>query len=262
MTKTNNAWRYRDKVVLVSGGASGIGRATVEAMAGEGGRIVFSDIQDDAGRAAEEEMRNLGLDVHFELSDSTEDISVRNLIATIDEKFGALDVAVNNVGSLVQGELVEMSIEEMTIDIWNASIKQNMTSCFLGMKYQIEYMKRHGGGAIANTASLAGIRIPGTTPSYIASKAGIIHLTRYAAVRYAEHKIRVNAVAPGMIATPGMLDAFPDEAVRHAFISRYQPGGRLIDPAEIAQAFAWLCSDNARGMTGHTMPVDDGWAAT
>lgn len=254
--------RYKGKVALVSGGASGIAHAVLDGLAREGGTVVFSDIREDAGRTAEQELRSEGLDVHFRLSDATEDASVKSLVEYTVHEFGALDVAVNVVGALVQGEHVTMDIEEMSAEIWTRSIDQNLTSCFLAMKYQIQHMKAHGGGAIANTSSLAGMRISGTTPSYIAAKAGIIHLTRYAAVNYAAHKIRVNAVAPGMVATPAMLAAFPDEAVRRKFVSRYQPRGRLIEPSEIAAAFLWLCSDDASGVTGHTMPVDDGWAAT
>lgn len=254
--------RYDGKVALISGAASGIGQCVVEGIAREGGRVVFSDLRKEAGHATEEELRGLGLDVQFKQSDGTDDASVRELYAFVIGKLGALDVAINNVGNQGKGEIVDMTIEDMTYDIWKSSIDQNLTSCFLGMKYAVQWMKGHGGGAICSTASLAGIRIPGTTPSYIAAKAGVIHLTRYIAITYAINGIRANAVAPGMTGTQAMINAFPDPEYRREFISRYQPGGRLIDPNETAAAFLWLCSDDASAVNGHTIPVDDGWAAT
>jgi NAD(P)-dependent dehydrogenase (short-subunit alcohol dehydrogenase family) len=253
--------RYSGKVALVSGGASGIGHSVVQGLAREGATVVFSDIRAAPGKEAEEAARAQGLDVHFRQSDAVDDASVRDLVAWTTETFGGLNVAINNVGALVEGEPVDMTIEDMSLDIWTRSIHQNLTSCFLGMKYQIGHMKLRG-GVIANTASMAGLRVSGATPSYVASKAGVIHLTRYAAVTYATSNIRVNAVAPGMIATPAMIAAFPDEDARKAYISRFQPRGRLIDPEEVAEAFLWLCSDAASGVTGHIVPVDDGWSAT
>ena len=130
------------------------------------------------------------------------------------------------------------------------------------MKYEIQQMLKQGGGVIANTTSLAGVRItPHSSPGYVAAKAGVVHLTRYAAVLYAKDNIRVNVIAPGLTATPAVLGAFPTPEARNAIAAEFHPMGRLMTPQELADAFLWVCSDQASGVTGLTIPVDGGWTA-
>ena len=130
------------------------------------------------------------------------------------------------------------------------------------MKYEIEQMLKQGGGVIANTTSLAGVRItPHSTPGYVAAKAAVVHLTRYAAVLYAKDNIRVNVVAPGLTGTPKVLGAFSTEQQRNDIAAEFQPMARLMKPEELADAFLWVCSDHATGVTGLNIPVDGGWAA-
>lgn len=152
----------------------------------------------------------------------------------------------------------------------------SLKTTFLCMKHEIIQMLKQGGGAIANTTSLAGLRVTENSTAgyvaakagyiaakagYVAAKAGVAHLTRYAAVLYAKDNIRVNVIAPGLTATPTVLNAFPTEATRNAMAGATMPMGRLMTPEELADAFLWACSDQASGITGLTIPVDGGWAA-
>lgn len=254
--------RYEGKAVLVTGGAAGIGRAVVTGMAQEGARVVFTDISEEAGQRTEKELRDQDLEVHFKLCDGTVEASVKDLTEYTIATLGALDIAVNNIGNFGKGETPDLRIETMEHDVWISSLNQSLSSCMLGMKYQLRHMLEVGGGVIANTSSLGGIRMPITSPAYLTAKAGVIHLSRYVAVHYADRNIRCNCVAPGMVATAANLDAFPDPVERQAYVARFQPIPRLIEPNEIADAFLWVCSNEASMVTGQTISVDGGWEAT
>ncbi len=207
------------------------------------------------------DLRASGLDVRFRVCDGTDEMAVRDLVAYTVKEFGALNIAVNNIGTHAKGEPPNIKMEEMGLEVWMASINRNLTSCFLGMKQQLIHMIDAGGGVIANTSSLAGVRALETTPSYSAAKAGVIHLSRVAAVQYAKHNIRCNSIAPGMTTTPAFLADFPDSTQHDAFAATKQPIGRMIEPGEVAAAFLWICSDEASMVTGQCLAVDGGWAA-
>ena len=254
--------RYENKVALVTGGASGIGRATVKGLVGEGAKVVFTDITRDAGVAFESELKERGGDVMFVASDATREDQVESLIATVVNRYGRLDVGINNVGNLGKADQPNKRVHDSTLDGFMGTLEVSLVTNFLCMKFEIAQMLKQGGGVIANTTSLAGIRVtPLCTPGYAAAKAGVVHLTRYAAVLYAKDNIRVNVVAPGFTATPSLLGAFPDADARNALIGGYQPNPRMLTPEELADAFLWVCSEQASGVTGLTIPVDGGWAA-
>lgn len=256
-----NCTRYDGKVALVNGGASGIGKATVEGLAREGAKIVFSDITADAGEAFAAELNARGVDATFLAADATDEEAVRALVAHIVEKHGRLDAAFNLVGNMGAADQLGPRIHDATLEGFEATLDVSLTSAFLCMKYEIAQMLKQGGGAIANTTSLAGIRVTRhSTPGYVAAKAGVVHLTHYAAVLYASDNIRVNVIAPGLTATPAVVGAFTTEE-REAIATEFHPMRRLMTPAEQADAFLWACSDQASGVTGLTIPVDGGWAA-
>ena len=254
--------RYEGKVALVTGGASGIGKATVEGLAHEGAKVAFTDITDDAGKALESQLKAQGHDVMFVRSDATREEDVKSLVEKIVARWGRLDVGINNVGNNGKDDVMGVRIHDSTVKGFDSTLEVSLKTNFICMKYEIEQMLKQGGGAIANTTSLAGIRItPDCTAGYVAAKAGVVHLTRWAAVLYAKDNIRVNVIAPGLTATPAVLNAFPTEEARNAMADRTMPMGRLMTPQELADAFLWVCSDQASGVTGLTIPVDGGWAA-
>lgn len=254
--------RYQNKVALVTGAASGIGRAAVEGLTREGARVAFTDIDAAAGRRLESELRTRGADVAYYDSDATSEADVRTLIEQIVAGWGRLDVAINNVGNMGAADRLGVRVHDSTLEAFDSTLSVSLRTTFLCMKYEIGQMLQQGGGAIANTTSLAGVRItPHSSPGYVAAKAAVVHLTRYAAVLYAKDNIRVNVVAPGLTATPAVLAAFPTEEARAAIAREYHPMERLMRPAELADAFLWACSDQASGVTGLTIPVDGGWTA-
>ena len=253
--------RYEGKVALVTGGASGIGKATVEGLAREGAKVAFTDIATEAGQALEAELTRQGSEAMFVRSDATREADVRALVDKIVARWGRLDVGINNVGNMGAADKLGVRIHDSTLEAFDSTLDVSLKTNFLCMKYELAQMLKQGGGVIANTTSLAGIRITAhSSPGYVAAKAGVVHLTRYAAVLYAKDNIRVNVVAPGLTATPAVLGAFPPEA-RDAIASEFHPMGRLMTPQELADAFLWVCSDQASGVTGLTIPVDGGWTA-
>lgn len=254
--------RYEGKVALVTGGASGIGKATVEGLVREGAKVTFTDIAADAGSTFEAELRAQRSDVMFVRSDATREDDVAALIEKIVARWGRLDVGINNVGNMGAADKLGVRIHDSTLEAFDSTLDVSLKTNFLCMKYEIQQMLRQGGGVIANTTSLAGVRVtPHSSPGYVAAKAGVVHLTRYAAVVYAKDNIRVNVVAPGLTGTPAVLGAFPSDEARNAIASEFHPMGRLMRPQELADAFLWVCSDQASGITGLTVPVDGGWSA-
>ena len=253
--------RYDGKVAVVTGGASGIGKATVQGLVREGAKVAFTDITADAGYAFESELRTQGGDVMFVRSDATLEPDVEAMMAKIVTRYGRLDVGINIVGNMGSADKLGPMLHESALDGWEGTLAVSLTSAFLCMKHELKQMMKQGGGVIANTSSLAGLRVTlNSSPGYVAAKSGLIHLSEYAAVMYATHNIRVNVIAPGLTATPAVLGMFNAEQ-RNAMAAETQPMGRMMTPEELADAFLWVCSSQASGVTGLTIPVDGGWAA-
>jgi len=245
------------KVALITGAASGIGRAAAIVFARRGARVVASDIDAEGGRetvALIEELRGRAL---FVRADISKDDEVRALVAQTLEHTGGLHCAFNNGG--IEGRM--MSTHDTPLDVWERTIAVNLTGTFLCMKHEIAHMLRAGGGSIVNMSSVAGLIGFATAPAYVASKHGVIGLTKAAALDYADRHIRINAVCPGVIHTP-MIDRVtghnPD--VERIYVE-LEPIGRLGRPEEVAEAAAWLCSDAASFVTGAALPVDGGFVA-
>jgi NAD(P)-dependent dehydrogenase (short-subunit alcohol dehydrogenase family) len=246
-----------NKIALVTGGSSGIGRAAALAFAREGARVVVSDVNVVGGHETVEQIVAEGSEAIFVEANVASAANVEVLIHATMQAYGRLDCAFNNAG--VGGTLA--STVDKTEDEWETVMGVNLKGVWLCMKYQIPVMVAQGSGAIVNMASVAGLNGFPNGGIYAASKHGVIGLTRSAALEYARQGIRVNAVCPGYTDTPmvrAMMDAVPQ---MERVTTSASPMRRLADPAEIAAAVVWLCSDKASFVTGHALPVDGGFVA-
>jgi NAD(P)-dependent dehydrogenase (short-subunit alcohol dehydrogenase family) len=249
--------RLEGKVALVTGGSSGIGRATALALAREGARIAIGNRRIPEGEETARMIREAGGEALLVRTDVTRATEVEALAAKTVETYGRLDCAFNNAGTT--GEMARTA--DCTEENWDRTVTLNLKGVWLSMKYEIPAMLKNGGGSIVNNASVAGLVGMRGGPAYSASKGGVIQLTRTAALEYAKMGIRVNAVCPGYVLTPmveGPIRAKPELEEQ---IKKYQPLGRLGTPEEIAEAVVWLCSDAASFVTGHPLVIDGGSVA-
>jgi len=253
------AGRLDGKVALVTGAASGIGRATALTFAREGAKLVIADMNADGGQQTVHMITENGGAATFIQVNVTQATEVEAMISQTVETYGRLDCAHNNAGV---GSRPRVLLHELPEESWNHVIDINLKGVWLCMKYEITQMLQQGGGAIVNTASIMGlVGSWSRSGAYNASKHGVVGLTKTAALEYAQSGIRVNAVCPGYIQTPLIeqtLSANPD---MEAQIVARHPIGRMGKPEEIAESVAWLCSDAASFVTGHTMTVDGGYVA-
>ena len=264
-----------DKVAIVTGSASGIGRATAHLLAAEGASVVVADL-DDAGASAvvSEIEADGGKAIATQVDVSAED-DVREMIATAVSTFGGLDVLHNNAAALGSASPgLDMDIANMDVDVWDRTMAVNLRGVMLGCKHAIPALLERGGGAIVNTASIAGLQglvspitmhapeatmIEGGGIAYIASKHAVVGMTAQYAIAFAERGVRVNAVAPGYIETPMTEILREDMQIQHEY-EQLHPMARLGQPDEIATAVVFLSSDAASFITGHTLPVDGGYS--
>jgi NAD(P)-dependent dehydrogenase (short-subunit alcohol dehydrogenase family) len=250
------------KVALVTGGASGIGRATALTFAREGAKLVIADMNEDGGHQTVHMITEQGGEAIFVRTDVSKAVEVQALISKAVETYGRLDCAHNNAGILGSGIAGTQPalIADYPDERWHQVLAINLTGVWLCMKYEIAQMLKHSGGSIVNTASAAGLVGFPYGSAYVASKHGVVGLTKTAALEYAQQGIRVNCVCPGVIETPMTAPGLSDPERRVQIIARH-PRGRVGTPEEIAEAVVWLCSDAASFVTGHTMTVDGGYVA-
>lgn len=246
----------KDKVVIVTGAAQGIGRAIALKMAqAECKGLVINDLKiNDQAKTLAKEAEAYGAEVLLIQGDMTKEDDVKNLIDSAAEKWGRLDIMVNNAGIAKANDLFTTSGED-----WDLVITVNMRSVFLGMKYSADYMKTHGGGCIINMSSIAGITGGNTSPDYGASKAGILALTKYGAKLLAKYGIRVNALAPGTINTDMIKRNFANldaEALEKRLSAI--PMGRMGDPEEVANVALFFASDLSSFITGDSLMITGG----
>lgn len=251
------AGEFKGKVALVTGGSSGIGRATSLAFAREGARVVFGDIDEAGAQETLSQIKEAGGEAVFVKTDVAKAEDVKALVDKAIHTYDRLDYAHNNAG--IDGEFA--TIVANTEKNFDHVIGVNLKSVWLGMKYEIPEMRKRGGGAIVNTSSVAGLVAFRTMGPYVASKHGVIGLTKTAALEYSNYGIRVNAVCPGAIRTP-MIDTFiNNDAQVEAAMSALQPIGRMGRAEEVASLILWLCSDAAAFVTGASIAIDGGIVA-
>ena len=248
-------YHLEGKVALITGASRGIGAATARLFAQERATVVLASRSEEEMARIVEEIRANGGEVMAVKTDVAEAASVETLIKRTVDAYGRLDIAVNNAG-IAGGN---KPLVEVTEEVFDRVIAVNLKGVFLGMKYEIPAMLASGGGAIVNLSSTVGLVGTGAgIAPYIASKHGIVGLTKAAALEYGEQHIRVNAIAPGTTRTSVNERWIADEQIRQRITSGI-PLGRVADPAEVAEAILWLCSDAASYVTGVTLPVDGGY---
>ncbi len=248
---------FSGQVALVTGAAAGIGRATALAFAQQGLKVVLADIDEAGIRDGAETIRAAGGEAIAVRCDVTRDEQVKELIEQTLAQFGRLDYAFNNAGiEIEQGRLAEGSEAE-----FDAIMGVNVKGVWLCMKHQLPVMLAQGGGAIVNTASVAGLGAAPKMSIYAASKHAVIGLTKSAAIEYAKKQIRVNAVCPAVIDTDMFRRAYEADPRKAEFAAAMHPVGRIGKVDEIAAAVLYLCSDGAAFTTGHALAVDGGATA-
>ncbi len=248
------AGSFAGKVVVVTGGGSGMGRAASLAFGHAGARVMVADIHGGTAEATAGMIRETGGEAQSFAMDVSRSEQVEAMIEATMAVWGRMDCAFNNAGiNIEHGPLVECSEEE-----WERVLGVNLKGVWLCMKAEIPRMLASGGGRIVNNASIVGLAGSRNTPAYVASKHGIVGLTRAAALEYGQAGIRVNAVCPGAIKTQMYLDREGDDPANNARIADANPLNRLGSPEDVAGVVLWLCSDAASFVTGHCLVVDGG----
>ncbi len=249
---------FEGKVALITGGSSGIGRASALAFARESAKVIIADVNVEDGEETLRMIKEAGGEAIFIKTDVSKAVEVEAMVNKAIETYDRLDYAFNNAGIAGDWDLTADCTEEN----WDRIIDINLKGIWLGMKYEIPQILKQGGGSIVNTSS--GWGLVGTAdgaPAYVASKHGIIGLTKAAALEYAKDGLRVNAVCPGSIRTPLLESLFREDPEFEALVISRHPMGRIGMLDEVAEAVMWLCSDAASFVTGHAMAVDGGYVA-
>jgi NAD(P)-dependent dehydrogenase (short-subunit alcohol dehydrogenase family) len=246
--------KLEGRVALVTGGATGIGKACALALAREGARVIISGRREHAGEAAIEEIRAAGGEARFVRADVGRRADVESLIAQTVAAYGQLDFAVNNAG--IEGPAF-VPIADYPEEAWDEVLNTNLKGLWLCMKYEIPHLLKQPGAAIVNVSSVGGVNGSALGVAYHASKHGVIGITRAAAVEYGGKGLRVNAVAPGSFHTDMSHRLFP--STMHDAVAASSPMGRWGELDEIASAVVWLCSPGAGFVNGHTLAVDGGY---
>ena len=250
--------QLQDKVAVVTGGSSGIGRAAAIGFAREGAKVMIADVNVEGSNESVRMIRDAGGEASFIRCDISNPNDVEEMVRRTVELYGSLDCAFNNAG--IEGTMA--SIADYPLDTWNRVISVNLTGVFLCMKYEIEQMLKQGGGAIVNNASILGVIGFGNASAYTAAKHGVLGLTKVAALEYASKGIRVNSVCPAFIVTPMLeragITSSPEMASMLEGMHAIKRMGR---PEEIGDVAVWLCTDAASFVHGHGMLVDGGYVA-
>lgn len=246
---------YKNKVVLITGAATGMGETSAHEFARAGAKVVIADWNEALGQETADAIVREGGDARFVKVDVRDGASVRNMVDKTVQWYGGLDCAFNNAGIMEENSKLADVGEEM----WDRIVDVNMKGVFLCMKYELPVMVAAGKGAIVNTSSVCAARILPNCAAYTASKFGVVGLTRSAAVEYGPLGVRVNAILPGAVMTPMMKGAVEADPSRLERVKHTRPLGKVADPIVIAKAAMWLCSDEAEHITGHALPVDGGY---
>jgi NAD(P)-dependent dehydrogenase (short-subunit alcohol dehydrogenase family) len=247
----------KDRVAIVTGAASGIGRAAALALADAGAALIVADLNEDGAQDVAESIRQAGGQAAAQVVDVGHEESIREMVAAAVHRFGGLDVLHNNAaasGAEIVGR--DREIADLEVEIWDRTMQVNLRGPMLGCKHAIPRMLERGGGSIIQTSSASGLRGDLLRAAYGASKAGLDSLTRYVATQYGKRGIRCNSIAPGVIATPALEANIPREAIEAYLRSSLTP--RLGRPEDIASAVVFLASDESAFITGQVLSVDGG----
>lgn len=244
----------KDKVAIVTGASSGIGRSAAILYAQYGAKVVVSDINEEMGNETVKMIKDAGGDAIWVHADVSKPEDCEQLVNAAVEQYGKLDIACNNAG--IGGD--QASVADMSIDNWRKVLAVNLDSVFYCMKYQINAMQRNNGGAIVNISSILGSVGFANAPAYCAAKHGMVGLTRAAALDHSAQGIRINVVGPAFIDTP-LLSGLDDNL--KAMLTNLHPIGRIGQPEEVAELVAWLSSDKASFATGSYYPIDGAYLA-
>ena len=248
---------FAGKIALVTGAASGIGRATALAFAARGAHVIIADHNEEHGMAVESSIRERGGSARFVRADMLIPEEIRAMVRETIHIYGGLDYAFNNAG--IEGD--QATTAECSEENWNRVIDVNLNGVWHCMREELLNMLARGGGVIVNCSSVAGLTGFRAIPAYVASKHAVIGLTKAAALEYASQNIRVNAVCPGVIQTPMISRFTQGDPQAEALMVSQEPIGRLGTPDEVASAVLWLCSGDASFVTGHSLVVDGGMIA-
>ncbi|MBI3758581.1 MAG: SDR family oxidoreductase [Deltaproteobacteria bacterium] len=244
-------------MALVTGGGSGIGRATALILAREGAKIMIADYVPEGGDRTVKLIKEIGGEASFVPTDVAIPSQVEAMVNKTVETYGRIDCAFNNAG--IEGRMANTA--EATEENFDRIIAINLKGVWLCMKYEITQMLKQGGGSIVNTASAAGLVAVETLSAYTASKHGVVGLTKTAALEFAQKNIRVNCVCPGLINTPMVARLIDGGGMNEQDFIAAEPVGRMGKPEEIGEGVAWMLSDAASFVTGHSLAVDGGWVA-
>lgn len=247
--------RLKGKVAIVTGGGSGIGEATALTFAKEGARITVADVADSAGNNTVEQIRASGGDGIYVHADVTSASEIQGVVRETIGNYGKLDVLFNNAGIAMR-----LGVAELPEEDWDRCIAINLKGAYLGSKYAIPAMIANGGGSIINTASIYGIVGGLNRAAYVASKGGIVNLTRGMALDYANNNIRVNCICPGFTDTP-LIKNFVETPTKYKALVDQHPMGRLAKPLDVAYGALYLASDESAFVTGIALPIDGGYTA-
>lgn len=252
-----NQYNFSGKVAFVTGGATGIGQAAALAFGAAGAWVAIADINEDGGLQTAKMIQEAGGEALFFKCDFGNLAATEYTIHSVIKKTGRIDVAFNNAG--IEGD--SAATAECSSENWHRVIDVNLRGIWLCMKHEIHAMLKQGGGTIVNMSSIAGLVGFQNSPAYVASKHGVIGLTKTAALEYAQKNIRVNAICPGVIQTPMIDRATYNNAQLRESLKKSEPMGRMGTPDEVAAAVLWLSSDQSTFVTGHALSVDGGWLA-
>lgn len=250
---------FHSKAVLITGAATGIGRAVAVTFAAHGARLSIGDVNEESARETLDLVKEAGGEAIFVRTDVSDEADVKELVAETVRHFGRLDYAFNNAG-IAPKDSDRKPLAQLDTPAFDRLISVDLRGVFLSMKHQVRQMLHAGGGAIVNTASIAGVVAEPGVAGYVAAKHGVIGLTRAAAIEYAAHGIRVNALAPGWVDT-AMTAALKSDPALDARLRATAPIGRPARPDEMAGAVLYLCSDAASYVTGHVHVADGAFTA-
>jgi NAD(P)-dependent dehydrogenase (short-subunit alcohol dehydrogenase family) len=252
--------KFKDKTVIVTGGGTGIGRETALLFAQQGANVVIIGRRIDKLRQVQKESIKLGPEIDFLVNDISDEEQCKAIVEYVVEKYGNIDILINNAGILLPGSTHEISSLE-----WDKTFNVNVRGMWLMSKYVIPHMIEQRGGAIVNSSSVIGLKGFAGVAAYAASKGAVAQLTRCMALEYAHNHIRVNAICPGFVETPlvteGFLERAEDRDDAIAYMKSLHPLGRIATAKEVAHSILFLCDDNSGFITGHLLPVDGGWSA-